>query len=138
MPVDFLITGFSAFHQVDSNPTDILIQQLRALQERGTAHLAEARVIATDVLKVAVGAVSEWQSSHLPKLTAVNPTVLVHFGLDVGGKVFRLEEQAVNEATFRCPDQDGWCPHEEMIDKSDGSLRAELHTSLQLTDLQSE
>lgn len=39
MPVDFLITGFSAFHQVDCNPTEVLVQRLRSLHEKGAAGL---------------------------------------------------------------------------------------------------
>ena len=34
-------------------------------------------MIGTDVLEVAVGAVSEWQGIRFAKLTAANPTVLV-------------------------------------------------------------
>lgn len=34
----------------------------------------------------------------------------VHFGVNSGATRFAIEHQAVNEATFRCPDEMGWKP----------------------------
>jgi len=34
----------------------------------------------------------------------------IHFGVNSGATRFALENQAVNEATFRCPDELGWKP----------------------------
>lgn len=34
----------------------------------------------------------------------------IHFGVNSGAIRFALENQAVNEATFRCPDELGWKP----------------------------
>lgn len=34
----------------------------------------------------------------------------LHFGANSGSHRFALENQAVNEATFRCPDELGWKP----------------------------
>ena len=34
----------------------------------------------------------------------------VHFGVNSGATRFSIEHQAVNEATFRCPDEMGWKP----------------------------
>lgn len=34
----------------------------------------------------------------------------LHFGVNSGSHRFALENQAVNEATFRCPDELGWKP----------------------------
>jgi hypothetical protein len=34
----------------------------------------------------------------------------IHFGVNSGAMRFALENQAVNEATFRCPDELGWKP----------------------------
>jgi hypothetical protein len=36
--------------------------------------------------------------------------VQIHFGVNSGATRFALENQAVNEATFRCPDELGWKP----------------------------
>lgn len=34
----------------------------------------------------------------------------LHFGVNSGATRFAIEQQAVNEATFRCPDEMGWKP----------------------------
>ena len=47
-----------------------------------------------------------------------------------------LQMQAVNEATFRCPDEDGWQPNQEIIDHQDVSLHSQLQTALPLYQLQ--
>jgi pyroglutamyl-peptidase len=36
--------------------------------------------------------------------------VQLHFGVNSGATRFAIERQAVNEATFRCPDELGWKP----------------------------
>lgn len=38
----------------------------------------------------------------------------VHFGVNSGATRFAIEQQAVNEATFRCPDEMGWKPQVDM------------------------
>ena len=45
------------------------------------------------------------------KFLAFSKTFLqVHFGVNSGATRFAIEHQAVNEATFRCPDEMGWKP----------------------------
>jgi hypothetical protein len=39
----------------------------------------------------------------------------VHFGVNSGASRFALENQAVNEATFRCPDELGWKPQVALL-----------------------
>ena len=34
----------------------------------------------------------------------------VHMGVNSGASKFAIERKAVNEATFRCPDEMGWQP----------------------------
>lgn len=41
----------------------------------------------------------------------------VHFGVNSGATRFAIEQQAVNEATFRCPDEMGWKPQVGLIIK---------------------
>jgi pyroglutamyl-peptidase len=48
--------------------------------------------------------------------------ILLHFGANSGSHRFALENQAVNEATFRCPDELGWKPQRVPIMSSDGSI----------------
>lgn len=39
----------------------------------------------------------------------------LHFGVNSGTTRFALEKQAINEATFRCPDELGWKPQVTLI-----------------------
>lgn len=39
----------------------------------------------------------------------------IHFGVNSGASRFAIESQAVNEATFRCPDELGWKPQVSSI-----------------------
>lgn len=54
----------------------------------------------------------------------------VHLGVNSGASRFAIERRAVNEATFRCPDEAGWQPQKEMIAKEDGSLSFSRVTSV--------
>lgn len=38
----------------------------------------------------------------------------LHLGVNSGSVKFAIEQQAVNEATFRCPDELGWQPQVDM------------------------
>jgi pyroglutamyl-peptidase len=59
----------------------------------------------------------------------------IHFGVNSGASRFALENQAVNEATFRCPDELGWKPQRVPIVPSDGSLSRTRETTLPVKEL---
>ncbi|GAB4832543.1 hypothetical protein Ancab_006561 [Ancistrocladus abbreviatus] len=42
--------------------------------------------------------------------TSIFSSIELHFGVNSGAARFAIEHQAVNEATFRCPDEMGWKP----------------------------
>lgn len=46
--------------------------------------------------------------------------VWLHLGVNSGAIKFAIEQQAINEATFRCPDELGWQPQQLPIVLSDG------------------
>ncbi|KAK6242099.1 hypothetical protein SCA6_007488 [Theobroma cacao] len=49
--------------------------------------------------------------SGISGINAKNEQVIwLHMGVNSGAQQFVLEKQAVNEATFRCPDGLGWQP----------------------------
>jgi pyroglutamyl-peptidase len=48
-------------------------------------------------------------------LTFVSTFLQVHFGVNSGATRFAIEHQAVNEATFRCPDEMGWKPQVRIV-----------------------
>jgi pyroglutamyl-peptidase len=45
------------------------------------------------------------------------PSLLLqlHLGVNSGALKFAIEKQAVNEATFRCPDELGWQPQVHVV-----------------------
>lgn len=49
----------------------------------------------------------------------------LHFGVNSGATRFAIEHQAVNEATFRCPDEMGWKPQVRYIPKNFSAWRAQ-------------
>ena len=51
-----------------------------------------------------------------------NKIIWLHFGVNSGATRFAIERQAVNEATFRCPDELGWKPQKVPIVPSDGTV----------------
>ncbi|CAN1320869.1 hypothetical protein LINPERPRIM_LOCUS31855 [Linum perenne] len=50
-------------------------------------------------------------SYHGKYLTVFVMFLQVHMGVNSGAVKFAIERQAVNEATFRCPDELGWQPN---------------------------
>jgi len=61
--------------------------------------------------------------------------ILLHFGANSGSLRFALENQAVNEATFRCPDELGWKPQRVPIMSSDGSILHARQTTLPVKEI---
>lgn len=39
----------------------------------------------------------------------------LHLGVNSGATKFAIERQAINEATFRCPDELGWQPQVDVL-----------------------
>ncbi|KAH7432073.1 hypothetical protein KP509_07G006700 [Ceratopteris richardii] len=46
--------------------------------------------------------------------------IWVHLGVNSGASKFAIERRAINEATFRCPDEMGWKPQRSPIVAADG------------------
>ncbi|KAG8079575.1 hypothetical protein GUJ93_ZPchr0007g5254 [Zizania palustris] len=67
--------------------------------------------------------------------SAHGQVIWIHLGVNSGATKFALENQAVNEATFRCPDELGWKPQRVPIVPSDGSISQTRETTLPVNDL---
>ncbi|GBG83843.1 hypothetical protein CBR_g37642 [Chara braunii] len=66
-----------------------------------------------------------------PRANEVPPRIVwVHFGVNSGASKFALERRAVNEASFRCPDEMGWQPHKQPIVPEDGGMNHCRETKL--------
>ncbi|PRW32868.1 pyroglutamyl-peptidase 1 [Chlorella sorokiniana] len=157
--VQFVVTGFGPFSGVDDNPTAALIELLEQ-QPKSPAY----RILQTAVLEVAAEPVREWlhqlyrsglgpadgaapaaaAAAAAADATASDgatqaeeaPIVMLHLGVDTKGDHFKLEQQAVNDFTFRVPDQRGWQPKGQLIDDHPGcSLSTHLRTDLDVPEL---
>ncbi|KAL5700365.1 pyroglutamyl-peptidase I [Ranunculus cassubicifolius] len=129
------VTGFKKFHGVADNPTETIVANLKGfLEKRGG--LPKGLVLGScSVLETAgQGALDPLYETL--ESAAVNNTlrdssiIWLHFGVNSGATRFAIEHQAVNEATFRCPDELGWKPQKAPIVPADGSISRTRETTL--------
>ncbi|GJN10872.1 hypothetical protein PR202_ga29010 [Eleusine coracana subsp. coracana] len=123
------VTGFKKFHGVAENPTEKIVTNLKSFMEkRGLPKnlvLGSCTVLETagegalgTLHKVLETAIADRENSP----SAQGQVIWIHFGVNSGAMRFALENQAVNEATFRCPDELGWKPQRVPIVPSDGGI----------------
>ncbi|OIV91081.1 hypothetical protein TanjilG_17041 [Lupinus angustifolius] len=123
------VTGFKKFHGVSENPSETIVNNLKVyMNKKG---LPKGLVIGScDVLETAgqgalVPLYQTLQSSISAKeseFSSSNKIIWLHFGVNSGATRFAIERQAVNEATFLCPDEMGWKPQKVPIVSSDGAI----------------
>lgn len=128
------VTGFKKFHGVAENPTETIVGNLKQfLEKKGLPKglvLGSCTVLETagqgalDPLYQILDSAVTPESSNSPRI------IWLHFGVNSGASRFAIEHQAVNEATFRCPDQLGWKPQKALIVPSDGSISRTRETNL--------
>ncbi|KAI4368233.1 hypothetical protein MLD38_016812 [Melastoma candidum] len=125
------ITGFKKFHGVPENPTEIIVENLKEfVSKRGLPKgltLGSCNILETVGEGALVNLYATLQSAIAEKRFSI---LWVHFGVNSGATKFTVEQQAVNEATFRCPDEMGWKPQKEPIIKADGEITHIRETSL--------
>ncbi|KAL3697672.1 hypothetical protein R1sor_011748 [Riccia sorocarpa] len=143
---EFHLTGFKKFHNVAENPTETLVT--RAMQYMKNNPLPYGTEIKTcTILETAgVGALDDllgkFDEALLGKKNPAHnggvldgdkeveasrqesPVVWIHLGVNSGATRFAVEQRAVNEATFRCPDEMGWQPDHLPIVAEDGDITA--------------
>uniref|UniRef100_A0A0E0GMT5 Pyrrolidone-carboxylate peptidase n=1 Tax=Oryza nivara TaxID=4536 RepID=A0A0E0GMT5_ORYNI len=143
------VTGFKKFHGVAENPTEKIVRNLESFMEkRGLPKgltLGSCTVLET-AGQGGLGPLYEvFESAIVDKEYGLNDQgqvilpiyclirkyeallyssfiLKLHFGVNSGTTRFALENQAINEATFRCPDELGWKPQRAPIVSSDGSI----------------
>ncbi|CAN4108956.1 unnamed protein product [Withania somnifera] len=131
-PVIVHVTGFKKFHGVAENPTETIVNNLKDyMKKRGMPKgliLGRALVPLYQTLQAALSG-GDSESSNSRRV------VWVHFGVNSGATMFALENQAVNEATFRCPDEMGWKPQKVPIVPADGAIFRKRETSLPVEEM---
>lgn len=136
------ITGFKKFHGVPENPTETIVSNLREyMNKRGLPKgltLGSCSILETagqgavaSLYKTLQSALEENDS----ELTNSGGVIWVHFGVNSGATKFAIEHQAVNEATFRCPDEMGWKPQKVPIINADGAISQTRETSLPIQEI---
>jgi len=141
-PVTVHVTGFKRFHGVADNPTEKIVRNLQSfVEKRG---LPKGLVLGSCTVLEAAGQGALGPLYELLESTVQDreygtlnqeQVILLHFGANSGSLRFALENQAVNEATFRCPDELGWKPQRVPIMSSDGSILHARQTTLPVKEI---
>ncbi|EFJ31126.1 hypothetical protein SELMODRAFT_169592 [Selaginella moellendorffii] len=148
------VTGFKKFHGVAKNPTEVIVGRLSSYFKDGGLPqgftLESATVLETagegalpTLMDLLDAAISPPSSSAHRKLGSFieqpDPSsgrvLWIHFGVNSGASRFAIERRAVNEATFRCPDEMGWQPQRLQIAPEDGPLSATRETTLPAAEI---
>ena len=97
-----LVTGFTRFGQLDFNPTELMMGEVRRFGQS----LDDCEIV-TDVLE------TEYESAGrriCELLTRHDPDAVLGFGVAPASTTFLLERFAVNIDDSRDPDNAGWVP----------------------------
>lgn len=136
------VTGFKKFHGVPENPTETIVTGLRDyLTKRGFPKgltLGSCNILETAGNGALENLNKTLQSSVIPKdsnSSSSGRTIWIHFGVNSGATRFAIESQAVNEATFRCPDELGWKPLKVPIIPLDGGITQKRETCLPIEEM---
>ncbi|PAN31040.1 hypothetical protein PAHAL_5G391100 [Panicum hallii] len=132
------VTGFKKFIGVPENPTEKIVSNLQSYMEK--KGLPKSLVLGScTVLEAAgqgaLGTLYEVLESAISDRKEGSQIIWIHFGVSGGLPRFALENQAVNDATFACPDELGWKPQRVPIVPSDGNISQIRKTTLPVNEL---
>ncbi|KAI7728232.1 hypothetical protein M8C21_012277 [Ambrosia artemisiifolia] len=139
--VTFHVTGFKKFHGVSDNPTETIVKNLEEyIKKKGSTKgvsLGSCTILETAGQGAIVPLYQTLQSaaSNDIQQSDSSKVILIHFGVNSGATRFAIEHQAVNEATFRCPDEMGWKPQKMPIIASDGGISKARKTLLPVDEI---
>ncbi|KAH7510707.1 uncharacterized protein LOC107428699 [Ziziphus jujuba] len=126
------VTGFKKFQGVPENPTETIVCNLKDFVEKRGLPAGVTLGSCTLLETAGDGALStlyKTLESGIPSSNANEQVVWLHFGVNSGAVKFAIEKQALNEATFRCPDELGWQPQHLPIVPEDGGTSHTRKTS---------
>ena len=101
------LTGFKAFGDLPSNPTEKIIEALSSSTDAN--HLSQLRI-----LDVSTKAVDAYYDS-IDLYNSSSKHLVIHLGVNAGATHFQIEEYAYNSTTFRIPDNEGFQPTDSCI-----------------------
>ncbi|XP_042496573.1 pyrrolidone-carboxylate peptidase-like [Macadamia integrifolia] len=128
------VTGFKKFQGVGLNPTETIVSNLQEFVKRKGLPAGITLSSCTVLETAGIGALPmlyQTMESGIskPDSSRNGQVIWVHFGVNSGAFKFAIERQAVNEATFRCPDEFGWQPLQHPIIQEDGGISQTRETS---------
>ena len=136
------VTGFKKFHGVSENPTERIASNLKEFMQKNGLPNGLALGSCNVLESAGQGAMSQLykilESSvvgHDNQSLNGGQIIWLHLGVNSGASRFAVENQAVNEATFRCPDEFGWKPQRLPIIPSDGVISRTRETSLPANEI---
>jgi pyroglutamyl-peptidase len=136
------ITGFKKFHGVSENPTETIVSNLTEyVKKKGLPKglvIGSCSILDTAGQGALIPLYQTLQSAIIAKeseSSSSNKIIWLHFGVNSGATRFAIERQAVNEATFRCPDELGWKPQKVPIVPSDGPISKVRETTLPVEEI---
>ncbi|XVF57638.1 hypothetical protein PTKIN_Ptkin06aG0221400 [Pterospermum kingtungense] len=136
------VTGFKKFHGVSENPTETIVSNLEEyIKKKGLPKgviLGSCSVLETAGEGALTALYQTLQSALTGKDSESSSSakiIWLHFGVNSGASRFAIERQAVNEATFRCPDEKGWKPQKVPIIPADGGISCVRETSLPVEEI---
>ncbi|KAI8027099.1 Pyrrolidone-carboxylate peptidase [Camellia lanceoleosa] len=136
------VTGFKKFHGVSENPTETIVSNLKDfMKKKGFPKgliLGSCSILETAGQGALVPLYQTLQSAVSTKDSESSNSggvIWLHFGVNSGAARFAIEKQAVNEATFRCPDEMGWKPQNVPIIPADGGISRTRETTLPVEEI---
>ncbi|KAL3515902.1 hypothetical protein ACH5RR_022804 [Cinchona calisaya] len=136
------VTGFKKFHGVAENPTETIVSNLKDyVKKKGLPKgviLGSCSILETAGQGAVAPLYQTLQSAiNRDENESSNPgrVMWIHFGVNSGATKFAIENRAVNEATFRCPDEMGWKPQKVPIIPADGGISRARETSLPVEEI---
>ncbi|CAK9182758.1 unnamed protein product [Ilex paraguariensis] len=126
------VTGFKKFKGVTENPTETIVTNLKSyVEKRGLptgVTLGSCTVLET-AGDGALPILYNVMESGISNSSSNEQVVWLHLGVNSGAMKFAVERQAVNEATFCCPDELSWQPKRVPIVLEDGGTTLTRETS---------
>jgi len=136
------VTGFKKFHGVSENPTETIVSNLKDyVNKKGLPKgvvLGSCNILDTAGQGALIPLYQTLQSAVNNKdsdSSSYGRVIWLHFGVNSGATRFAIEQQAVNEATFRCPDELGWKPQKVPIIPADGGISRTRESSLPIEEI---
>jgi pyroglutamyl-peptidase len=129
------VTGFKRFQGVAQNPTETIVNNLKDfVEKRGLA--AGVTLGSCTILETAgdgaLPMLFKTMEAGISTSNANEQVIWLHLGVNSGATKFAIERQAINEATFRCPDELGWQPQQQPIVLEDGGTSRGRETCISI------